>query len=42
MGLIKEEKNKLIRKYTKQGDEEMLKKVNSIETAEDLFDFLGI
>ena len=42
MGLIKEEKNKLIRRYTKQGNEEMLKRVQSIETAEDLFDFLGI
>lgn len=42
MGLIKEEKNKLIRKYTKEGNEEMLKRVNSIEAAEDLFDFLGI
>lgn len=42
MGLIKEEKNKLIRKYTKEGNEEILKKVQSIETAEDLFDFLGI
>ena len=42
MGLIKEEKNKLIRKYTKQGNEELLKKAKSIETAEDLFNFLGI
>lgn len=42
MGFIKEEKNKLIRKYTKEGNEEMLKRVKSIETAEDLFGFLGI
>lgn len=42
LGLIKEEKNKLIRKYSKEGDEEMLERVNSIETTEDLFDFLGI
>lgn len=42
MGLIKEEKNKLIRKYKKQDNQEMLRQVESIETAEDLFNFLGI
>lgn len=41
-GLVKEEKNKLIRKYEKEENEEMLKKAQSIETAEDLFEILGI
>lgn len=41
-GIIKEEKNKLIRKFTKEGNEEMLRKAKSIETAEDLFNILGI
>lgn len=42
MGLIEEEKNKLIKKYAKEGNEVMLKRAESIETAEDLFDLLGI
>lgn len=42
MGLIKEEKNKLIRKYAREENEEMLRKAKSIETAEDLFLMLGI
>jgi len=42
IGLIDEEKRKLIRKYSKEGNEEMLRAVESIETAEDLYEILGI
>lgn len=39
-GLVKEEKNRLLRKYSKQDNKEMIKIVESISTAEDLIDFL--
>lgn len=36
-GIIEEEKQRLIRKYERQGNEEMLRKVKAIDSAEDLF-----
>lgn len=51
LGLVEEEKNKLVKKYSKlqyfgtiekYENTALLKKANSIETAEDLFEMLGI
>lgn len=39
IGLVKEEKNRYIRKFKKEDNIQMLQKANSIETAEDLFEF---
>ena len=41
LGIIDEEKERLIRKYEKQGNEDKLKKARSITTAEDLFNLIG-
>ena len=40
MGLVKEYKNKILRRYEKIGDSEAIKEINSIETAEDLYSFI--
>ena len=36
-GIVEEEKQRLIRKYSRKEDPEMLQKVKSINSAEDLF-----
>ena len=41
LGLIDEEKTRLLRKYSKLEDEEKIKQVKSIQNAEDLINFKG-
>lgn len=41
LGIIDEEKNRLIKKYTREENEEMLVKSKNISSAEDLISFLN-
>lgn len=41
LGIVDEEKNRLIKKYTKNENEEMLLKVKNISGADDLISFLN-
>lgn len=41
LGIVDEEKERLIRKYERQGNEDKLKKARSISTAEDLFNLIS-
>lgn len=41
LGIVNEEKNRLIKKYTKDENEEMLVKSKNISSAEDLISFLN-
>lgn len=40
LGIVDEEKNRLIKKYTNKENEEMLLKAKNISSAEDLISFL--
>lgn len=41
LGIVEEEKNRLIKKYTKEGNSENILKAKNISGAEDLINFLN-